>query len=85
VRARVTPEDVDDPSVELGAVGGVADFVVRVGRLLLIHVEFQGYRDTLFGRRLVFYNAGFLKRYPRLHVKSVAIWTVRPPATESRK
>lgn len=81
---RATPARVDDPSVELSSVGGAADFVVRVGRWLVIHVEFQGYRDALFGRRLIFYNAGLLKRYPRRQVKSVALWTTRPPASDLR-
>jgi hypothetical protein len=84
VRARVVPEDVDDPSVALSSVGGAADFVVRVGRSLVIHVEFQGYRGPLFRRRLVFYNAGLLKRYPRRRVLSVAIWTTRPSRADSR-
>jgi len=77
----LSPEAVDDP--HLDAPPPIeADLVARSGDDALLHVEFQGYRDTRFVDRLFRYHLSLVLRYPERQVTTVAVWTVRPPPSQ---
>lgn len=76
----VAPTQIDALPPELDA-----DFAARVDAGELIHVECQGYRDTAFEPRTLWYHIGFALRHRRKRrVRTVAIWLVRPPETHPR-
>ena len=61
-----------DPAVD-------PDFVARVGRGELLHLEFQGYPDLGFVDRLFRQHLSLVLRYPERAVGTVAVWLIRPP------
>lgn len=77
-QAMLEPEAVDDPRLDLPPPLD-ADLVARIGDGELLHVEFQGYRDTTFVDRLFRYHMLLVLRYPERRVTTVAVWLVRPP------
>jgi hypothetical protein len=81
-RRRLTPEHVDDPHLEAGQALVDADWIARFGRCLLVHTEFQGYRDTTFLSRLFRYHLALVLRYPLRCVRTVAVWLIPPPARQ---
>ncbi|MBI2897557.1 MAG: hypothetical protein HYY06_28625 [Deltaproteobacteria bacterium] len=80
-RLVVTLEALDDPGLDLPP-PIEADFVGRVADGSVLHVEMQGYRDTGFLSRLLRYHLALVAREPDRRVRSVAIWLVRPPASQ---
>lgn len=74
----VAPTHIDGLPPELDA-----DFAVRVASdeaQELIHVECQGYRDTGFEERTLWYHVGFALRHRgKRRVRSVALWLTAPP------
>jgi hypothetical protein len=80
--ARVTPEEVDDPNLEAADQLVEADWIARMGRRSLVHAEFQGYRDATFLQRLLRYHLALVLRYGARIVRTVAIWSIRPPASQ---
>lgn len=79
--AKVTSSSVDDSELHLPPPLD-ADFVARAGDNDVLHVEFQGYRDTGFVDRLFRYHLALAVRYPGRHVTTVAVWLMRPPAPQ---
>lgn len=76
----VAPTHVDGLPPELDA-----DFAVRVASDALAHVECQGYRDTRFEARVLWYHVGFALRHRgRRRVRTVAIWLTSPPRGQPR-
>ena len=71
----VVPTQIDALPAELDA-----DFAARIDDRDLLHVECQGYRDTGFEARTLWYHVGFALRHRgRRRVRTVAIWLTRPP------
>jgi hypothetical protein len=57
-----------------------ADFAARVAADGLRHVECQGYRDTGFEARTLWYHVGFaLRNRAKRRVRTVALWLTTPP------
>lgn len=70
----VTPTQIDALPPELDA-----DFATRVADTDFVHVECQGYRDTSFEPRALWYHLGFALRHRgRRRVRTVAIWLTSP-------
>jgi len=68
----VAPTHLDGLPPELDA-----DFAARVGSDDLLHMECQGYRDSGFSERVLWYHVGFALRYRgRRRVRTVALWLI---------
>jgi hypothetical protein len=77
----VAPTHLDGLPPELDA-----DFATRVASDQLVHVECQGYRDTGFPERAVWYHVGFaLRNRGKRRVRTVALWLTAPPAEQPRE
>ncbi|HEX2690554.1 MAG TPA: hypothetical protein VHN14_28255 [Kofleriaceae bacterium] len=51
----------------------------------LLHMECQGYRDSGFSERVLWYHVGFALRYrSKRRVRTVALWLIPPPSTQPR-
>lgn len=62
-----------------------ADCMARVGNDEMRHIEFQGYRDTGFSERCVWYHVGGALRYRgKRRVRSIAIWLTPLPKDQPR-
>ncbi len=62
-----------------------ADFAARVNADGLTHVECQGYRDTGFEARTLWYHVAFaLRNRSKRRVRTVALWLTPPPAGHPR-
>ena len=62
-----------------------ADFAARVASGGLTHVECQGYRDTGFEARALWYHVGFaLRNRGKRKVRTVALWLTSPPREQPR-
>jgi hypothetical protein len=70
---------VDDPHLATRRSVIAADWVARIARTDMIHMECQGYRDTCFLNRLFKYHVHFVVRYPGYRVRTVALWLIEPP------
>ncbi len=71
----VAPTHLDGLPPELDA-----DFATRVAESELAHVECQGYRDTGFEARTLWYHVGFaLRNRGKRRVRTVALWLTSPP------
>ncbi len=79
---QLQPEDVSDPHAHGLPAPRDADLVARAGSNDVLHVEFQGYRDTEFMERVVYYHLTFVLRFKPRNVHTVALWLVRPPAAQ---
>jgi hypothetical protein len=76
----VVPTQIDALPPELDA-----DFATRVADDALAHVECQGYRDTGFAARTLWYHVGFaLRNRGRRRVRTVALWLTTPPRAQRR-
>jgi len=76
----VAPTQVDGLPPELDA-----DWATRVALHDLIHAECQGYRDTGFAERLLWYHVGFaLRNRGKRRVHTVALWLMPPPKGQPR-
>src|SRR5947207_2167564 len=82
-RASVKPERVDDPNLDVPTIRD-ADWIARIGRAVLLHVECQGYRDPEFPTRVFRYHLGFVLRYPARRVETVVLW-LTPASCEQRR
>src|SRR5437016_4183264 len=60
------------------------DWIARVGRRAIIHLEAQGYRDTSFLERIFYYHLGGVLRYRKRTVRTVALWLIVPPESQRR-
>lgn len=58
-----------------------ADSVARSGELVL-HTEFQGYRDGGFDDRVFRYHLLLALRYPKLRVETIPLWLRRPSESQ---
>jgi hypothetical protein len=77
----IAPTHLDGLPPELDA-----DFATRVASDKLVHVECQGYRDTGFPERVVWYHVGFaLRNRGKRRVRTVALWLTAPPAEQPRE
>ncbi|MFT3765980.1 MAG: hypothetical protein QM820_10750 [Minicystis sp.] len=76
----VAPTHLDGLPPELDA-----DFAARVASDELVHIECQGYRDTGFEARALWYHVGFaLRNRGKRRVRTVALWLTSPPKDRPR-
>lgn len=76
----VAPTHLDGLPPELDA-----DFAARVGTDDFRHVECQGYHDTGFEARTLWYHVGFaLRNRGRRQVRTLALWLTPPPRDHPR-
>jgi hypothetical protein len=76
----VAPTQLDGLPPELDA-----DFAARVGTDDFRHVECQGYHDTGFEARTLWYHVGFaLRNRGKRRVRTVALWLTSPPKDHPR-
>jgi hypothetical protein len=62
-----------------------ADFAARMASEELLHMECQGYRDSGFSERVLWYHVGFALRYrSKRRVRTVALWLIPLPSTQPR-
>lgn len=62
-----------------------ADCIARVGSDEIRHIEFQGYRDTGFSERCVWYHVGTALPYRgKRRVRTIAVWLTRLPKGQTR-
>jgi hypothetical protein len=62
-----------------------ADFAARMTSDELLHMECQGYRDSGFSERVLWYHIGFALRYRgKRRVRTVALWLIPLPGTQPR-
>lgn len=62
-----------------------ADFAARMTSDELLHMECQGYRDSGFSERVLWYHIGFALRYRgKRRVRTVALWLIPLPSTQPR-
>lgn len=61
------------------------DCAVFVGDDALVHSECQGYRDPTFTDRVFDYHLWLVLRHPKRRVRTVALWLIDPPASQSRE
>ncbi len=79
------PDDVAPTQIDALPPEMDADFATRVPTGELVHVECQGYRDTGFEPRTLWYHVGFALRHRRQRrVRTVAIWLTTPPKAHPR-
>jgi hypothetical protein len=81
-RAYTTPAQVDDPHLPTHKCVIAADWISRIARMELLHMEAQGYRDKLFLNRTFKYHVHFVVRYPGYRVRTVALWLIEPPQAQ---
>jgi hypothetical protein len=76
----VAPTHLDGLPPELDA-----DFAARVLSDALLHMECQGYRDSGFSERVLWYHVGFALRYrARRRVRTVALWLIPLPGAQPK-
>jgi hypothetical protein len=76
----VAPTHLDGLPPELDA-----DFAARMTSEELVHMECQGYRDSGFSERVLWYHVGFALRYrSKRRVRTVALWLIPLPSTQPR-
>jgi hypothetical protein len=76
----VAPTQLDALPPELDA-----DFAARMAEEELLHMECQGYRDSRFSERVLWYHVGFALRYrSKRRVRTVALWLIPLPSTQPR-
>jgi hypothetical protein len=71
---------LEDPNLDPPAHPREADFAALVGEDAISHVEFQGYRDPDFDRRVFDYHLALTLRHATRRVQTCAIWMRRPDA-----
>jgi hypothetical protein len=85
VGASLVPDDVAPTHLDGLPPELDADFATRVAEGELAHVECQGYRDTGFEARTLWYHVGFaLRNRGRRRVRTVALWLTSPPEAHPR-
>lgn len=76
----VAPTQLDGLPPEIDA-----DFAARMTSEDLLHMECQGYRDSGFSERVLWYHVGFALRYrSKRRVRTVALWLIPLPGTQPR-
>jgi hypothetical protein len=76
----VAPTQLDGLPPELDA-----DFAARMASEELLHMECQGYRDSGFSERVLWYHVGFALRYrSKRRVRTVALWLIPLASTQPR-
>jgi hypothetical protein len=75
--AAPTRLDVLPPPLEV-------DSALRLGASVLAHTECQGYGDAGFPTRVFWYHLELAVRNRTRHVKTVALWLLRPPEAQRR-
>ena len=76
----VAPTHLDGLPPELDA-----DFAARVTSDALLHMECQGYRDSEFSERVLWYHVGFALRYRgKRRVRTVALWLIPLPSPQPK-
>jgi len=58
------------------------DWASRVGPRDVVHAECQGYRDTEFPARLLWYHLHLARQHRPRRVRTVALWLLAPPAAQ---
>jgi hypothetical protein len=62
-----------------------ADFAARMTPDELLHMECQGYRDSGFSERVLWYHVGFALRFrSKRRVRTVALWLIPLPRAQPR-
>ncbi|MBK9264527.1 MAG: hypothetical protein IPM54_32675 [Polyangiaceae bacterium] len=81
--AMLVPEDVVPTQIDGLPPEMDADWAARVNDDELLHMECQGYRDTGFSSRVLWYHVGFaLRNRGKRRVRTVALWLSPPPADQ---
>lgn len=76
----VVPTQLDGLPPELDA-----DWAARVNQDDLLHIECQGYKDTTFDERTLWYHVGFaLRNRGKRRVRTVALWLMPLPTGQRR-
>ncbi|MFT3773095.1 MAG: hypothetical protein QM820_47550 [Minicystis sp.] len=76
----VAPTQLDGLPPELDA-----DWAARVAPDALLHTECQGYRDSGFSERVLWYHVGFALRHRgKRRVHTVALWLIPPPKEQPK-
>jgi hypothetical protein len=76
----VAPTHLDGLPPELDA-----DFAARMASDELLHMECQGYRDSGFSQRVLWYHVGFaLRNRGRRRVRTVALWLIPLPRDQPK-
>jgi hypothetical protein len=76
----VAPTQLDGLPPEIDA-----DFAARMTSEELLHMECQGYRDSGFSERVLWYHVGFALRYRgKRRVRTVALWLIPLRSTQPR-
>jgi hypothetical protein len=84
--AALVPDDVAPTQIDALPPGMDADWAARVDADDLVHVECQGYDDTGFSSRLLWYHVGFgLRNRGKRRVRTVALWLTPLPKGQRRK
>jgi len=83
--AQFTLDDMAPTQVDALPQAMDADCIARVGDDEIRHVEFQGYKDTGFAERCVWYHVGTALRYRgKRRVRSIALWLMPLPKGQPR-
>lgn len=84
--ATLTIDDMSPTQVDALPQAMDADCMALLGDDAMHHIEFQGYRDTTFSERCVWYHVGAALRFRgKRRVRSFAIWLIPPPNGQSRR
>jgi hypothetical protein len=75
----VAIEDVAPTRLDVLPPSQEVDSALRLGASVLAHTECQGYGDKGFPDRIFWYHLDLAVRNRTRHVKTVALWLVRPP------
>jgi hypothetical protein len=83
--ATLVPDDVAPTQLDGLPPEMDADWAVRVDPDDLLHLECQGYNDTAFSARALWYHVGFaLRNRGKRRVRTVALWLMPLPEGQSR-
>jgi hypothetical protein len=83
--ATLVPEDVAPTQVDALPPELDADWAARVDADDLLHLECQGYNDTSFSERVLWYHVGLALRHRgKRRVRSVVLWLMPPPSAQRR-
>jgi hypothetical protein len=83
--AALVPDDVAPTHLDALPPELDADFAARVGTDDFRHVECQGYHDTGFAARTLWYHVGFaLRNRGKRRVSTLALWLTSPPKDHPR-
>ncbi|HEU4537970.1 MAG TPA: hypothetical protein VFS00_27810, partial [Polyangiaceae bacterium] len=75
----VVPDDAAPTRLDVLPPPREVDSALRLGAHALAHTECQGYGDAGFPERVFWYHLELAVRHRTRHVKTVALWLLRPP------